>query len=541
MYARLPPEPQRKQPEIDLFPDTQEGDYKPGLANYLDEFLSAIKVFGYLERPVFHELTRTMQTRKLIAGETLLLEQEKGFCLVVDGLVQIFVKSGNPGWEGHDPETDDEDGRTYDEEEMHTREGNQGYQLLTEVKNGAPMSSLFSILSLFTEDVKLRHNDETEMEDHSGSSSAGYGHARNYSSVEPRSAGFTPGYGSTSPIISPNSPRQKGSKNDRHSSRRDDSRAQGVLPSVPPLSLDTSKHSPFDAQSPERPAASRTRSRINRAMSVHPDILARATVDTTIAIIPATAFRRLTRVYPKATAHIVQVILTRLQRVTLGTSHSYLGLTSEVLQTENDMNRYTTYELPNFLRGSALDRLKEKFRREQENIGPEQGMKGIALHNAGANRRRRSSSGFRPRPALQPMTKLSSDLKPPLESRDTFQASAPQGSEGDANGVSPGDLLTSIQISRHGGRRGRPSFSQSTTPLDFARDPMRSPLAQRTFNPLANAVIPHATLHRQESLDEDSLFRQSILECMFKAIGLTNPRTGGTRIAESVEQSPRLV
>lgn len=68
MYSRLPPEPQRKEPQLDLFPDVHEGDTKPGLANYLDEFLSAIKVFGYLERPVFHELTRTMQTRKLIAG-----------------------------------------------------------------------------------------------------------------------------------------------------------------------------------------------------------------------------------------------------------------------------------------------------------------------------------------------------------------------------------------------------------------------------------------------------------------------------------------
>src|SRR3954466_8270671 len=97
MYTRLPPEPQRKEPEIDLFPDIQDGDSKPGLANYLDEFLSAIKVFGYLERPVFHELTRTMQTRKLIAGETLMLEEEKGFCLVVDGLVQIFVKSTQQG------------------------------------------------------------------------------------------------------------------------------------------------------------------------------------------------------------------------------------------------------------------------------------------------------------------------------------------------------------------------------------------------------------------------------------------------------------
>lgn len=36
-YSRLPPEPQRKEPQIDLFPDSQEGDAKPGLQNYLDE------------------------------------------------------------------------------------------------------------------------------------------------------------------------------------------------------------------------------------------------------------------------------------------------------------------------------------------------------------------------------------------------------------------------------------------------------------------------------------------------------------------------
>ena len=99
-----------------------------------------------------------MQTRKLIAGETLLLEEEKGFCLVVDGMVQIFVKSNR--------EEDIDDGPSrktegfYDEGEEHLQGTHQGYQLLTEVKNGAPMSSLFSILSLFTEDVRLRHDAE---------------------------------------------------------------------------------------------------------------------------------------------------------------------------------------------------------------------------------------------------------------------------------------------------------------------------------------------------------------------------------------------
>src|SRR5579862_5880001 len=199
MYARLPPEPQRKDLQIDLPPDTQEGDSKPGLANYLDEFLSAIKIFGYLERPVFHELTRSMQTRKLIAGETLLLEEEKGFCLVVDGLVQIFVKSNREGRDSSSEPSSNVDEEYGDVEEDHYEEGNQGYQLLTEVKNGAPMSSLFSILSLFTEDVKLRHTDDENSGMESSSSTPGFIQPSLQSMSGVRSGEFVPEPGQTSP------------------------------------------------------------------------------------------------------------------------------------------------------------------------------------------------------------------------------------------------------------------------------------------------------------------------------------------------------
>jgi lysophospholipid hydrolase len=48
------------------------------------------------------------------------------------------------------------------------------------------------------------------------------------------------------------------------------------------------------------------------------------------------------------------------------------------------------------------------------------------------------------------------------------------------------------------------------------------------------------TLHRQESIDEDGMFRSSILECIFKAIGLTNTKNA-LRMSDSVEASPRLV
>lgn len=516
MYARLPPEPQRKEPQIELFPDRREGDSKPGLSNYLDEFLSAIKVFGYLERPVFHELTRTMQTRKLIAGETLLLEEEKGFCLVVDGLVQIFVKSNrhnsaskHESWAGGD--------EMFFEEEADQRDGaHQGYQLLTEVKNGAPMSSLFSILSLFTEDIKLRHDEDVDGRPRSNSSSAG---------LTPESAPDTPGQ------THANLGHHK-KYHIRHSSANLVLKGLAV---VPPLYLDSNpvQEPPHSHDQGSRIPKSRSRP----PKSVHPDIVARATVDTTIAIIPATAFRRLTRVYPKATAHIVQVILARLQRVTLSTAHSYLGLTSEVLRTEKHMNMYTTYDLPNHLRGAALERLKDKFTREKERIDSvEEGMKGIALHNPNAGKRRRSSSSLRKDLATQArLAAIRRNSQIPVRNSNN-----PTSLE-QRSGISAGDLLTNMQFAR-------PDMQNLPSVQYFARRPL-SPgignpvsMGSASQSPL---LFPQGSndlkLQREASSDEDNLFRESILACMTKAIGLVNTNDALRRPADSVEQSPRLV
>ncbi|KAL4914392.1 hypothetical protein BDW62DRAFT_190474 [Aspergillus aurantiobrunneus] len=488
MYSRLPPEPQRKEPQLDLFPDVQEGDSKPGLANYLDEFLSAIKVFGYLERPVFHELTRTMQTRKLIAGETLQLEEEKGFCLVVDGLVQIFVKSmqgGKHSWNGEALEESSDD-------ETQARDGKQGYQLLTEVKNGASMSSLFSILSLFTEDIQLRTTG---------------GSYSSLSSVQPSPAPVPESY----PTSPRNIPRDR--EDDSSTINRDGE----FLPSVPPLHIGESRTSSHHHN--DRPISSGRMH--NRRKSVHPDIVARAMVDTTIAIIPASAFRRLTRLYPRATAHIVQVILTRLQRVTFATAHSYLGLTDEVLGIEKQMTKFTTYDLPNEIRGSALDRLKDKFLKEKDRLGPEEITNGIALHNPYAGRRHRSSSFLRKEAALQAkmaMTKRPTSLINPERSPN----------ERDTAGVSPGDLLSTIQLSRFGARHEQ----FATTPR------LRSPLAEKEHSPMH-----HSSLQRKDAVDEDALFRESILDCIMDGIGLTPSSHDALRKGNHApgELSPKLV
>lgn len=494
MYSRLPPEPQRKEPQLDLFPDVHEGDSKPGLANYLDEFLSAIKVFGYLERPVFHELTRTMQTRKLIAGETLMLEEEKGFCLVVDGLVQIFVKSIRDRKPGIDEELHRVDGDSSDEE-GHTIGGKQGYQLLTEVKNGASMSSLFSILSLFTEDIELRK---------SGSSASSASGARVPDSFPTSPRGSIP---MESPVATPR---------DR-SDYTPHMNGGGELPTVPPLHLDESHTMPNQEPNVE----SKTLPGKKRRKSVHPDIVARAMVDTTIAIIPASAFRRLTRVYPRATSQIVQVILTRLQRVTFATAHSYLGLSSEVLGIEQQMSKYTTYDLPNDMRGAALDRLKDKFIKERDRLGPEEVTKGIALHNPFAQRRRLSTSSLRKEAALH--AKMAASKRPASVIGQESLAS-PR----DTTGVSPGDLLSTIQLSRFGPR------------YEHLAPQLHSPLAEREHSPFRPPAL-HLH-HRKESIDEDALFRDAILDCLMKGIGLSgSTREAFRKSSHSGDASPRLV
>ncbi|KAJ5101285.1 hypothetical protein NUU61_003507 [Penicillium alfredii] len=503
MYSRLPPEPQRKEAQIDLFPDIQEGDSKPGLANYLDEFLSAIKVFGYLERPVFHELTRTMQTRKLIAGETLMLEEEKGFCLVVDGLVQIFVKSLREGKTGSEENLHMGDASSDDDGDGIN--GRQGYQLLTEVKNGASMSSLFSILSLFTEDIQLRNSRSTSSSTSSTAPAP---------TPVPDSFPASPGEG----IV--NSPQSTARDQDDSAGN---AHGDNLLP-VPPLTLGESRTMPSQVPQPDIHQTHK-----KRRKSVHPDIVARATVDTTIAIIPASAFRRLTRVYPRATAHIVQVILTRLQRVTFATAYTYLGLRTDVLGIERQMSKFTTWDLPNELRGGALDRLKDKFMRERDRLRPEEVRKGIALHNPSVGRRRRSSSSLRKDAVLQ--ARMASESRPaPL----TLARQPTAFGDRDSAGVSPGDLLSTIQLSRFGPR------------YDHLAPRILSPLAEGErlpFRPAAAMQRQPSHFPRKQSLDEDSLFRESILDCMMKGIGLTESTSDALRKGShnSGDASPKLL
>lgn len=93
----------------------------------MNVFLSSIKIFGYLDRPVFHELARNLQTRKVKKGEILfdVDDENRDFYVVVDGNIQVFSKTENAFAE---------DDLLFDVD-VHAHEW-KGHVLLNEARNG---------------------------------------------------------------------------------------------------------------------------------------------------------------------------------------------------------------------------------------------------------------------------------------------------------------------------------------------------------------------------------------------------------------------
>ncbi|CAE6529815.1 unnamed protein product [Rhizoctonia solani] len=345
-YADLKEPPLNKPSATSLHPDiaaAADDLSAPRFSNYLDEFLQAIRVFGFLEKPVFHELARHLQTRRLIAGDTLALDQDLSFYCVIDGHVQVFAETGR-----HADAWDEDSG---------------GYQLLNEVGPGGTLSSLFTILSLFTEDVRISWQDNSkeqtpgESEDKdvlhldlandSGatrpvlrrSSLSSSGSTAPGRTSDPRFAMSPTRTAPTGGIVTP-------------SSERSGTSGLGASSSRPGSELQDDYGYSTEARSEYRDPRN----------SLRHGTIARATVDTTLAVIPAEAFRRLTHKFPKASAHIVQVILTRFSRVTFNAMHKYLGLTVELLRTEKDINELACHPLPNeFYSGGGMQRLRQRF------------------------------------------------------------------------------------------------------------------------------------------------------------------------------------
>ncbi|KAG0369294.1 phosphatidylcholine and lysophosphatidylcholine phospholipase [Mortierella sp. AD032] len=460
-YSRLPKTAQGKHgSSFDLHPDNpfkSPQEEKEGLSypdEFLSAFLSSIKIFGYLEQPVFHELARHLQTRRLPAGDTILQnpDLEKSFYIVVDGCVQVFEQVVKDEDDDHD---DDEtlDSTSWDDPDHE-------YQLLNEVKNGGTLSSLFTILSLFTENVKLRHEDEPLKEfkrSDPRSRQNSCNNLNNNSGEDTSSATMTStqsdqrkkheGSSSLSPPLFSSGKKKHSSVAHGHGLR---TKAAIHTPTSPLSNPDhmalfdadgtttessdgldmTPRQSDFlgfeDSEHPSGSGQDRYQRQYQQQQHQQPSptpsdfkppkmkrrvIIAKAMVDTTLAVIPAEAFHRLTQKFPQAAAHIVQVILIRFQRVTLLTGHKYLGLTKELLRMERSINEIGSYGLPpDFFRPRTMEYLKAKFSAVRDESDDDDHPIAIRIRNSRKRASRLSGKGIDGRSASNSPNPMSSPV-----------------------------------------------------------------------------------------------------------------------------------
>ncbi|GAA5957475.1 hypothetical protein JCM21900_002678 [Sporobolomyces salmonicolor] len=625
---------------FDLHPDLATDQAPSGFHNYLDEFLSAIKVFGYLEKPVFHELARHLQTRRLVAGDTLDLSRDKSFYIVVDGCVEVYAQTPAGGAQGNVNLAPSQSSFNPDEDASDdgSLEG-AGWQLLNRVESGGTLSSLFTILSLFTEDVKLRYEEDErdpdvsafDLDTGSGAMSPplksppvsasgkpvrphfpGYS-ASNVRRVSPEvledaddergkigSGGRTrdPSEDSTStaetetetttvtagkaiegqflrsPNRAPFGPTRGSVRSSASASQSGFfSPAAGTAFSPSSTSAEpTSYPFPHSASGSRRtsfsgvprqhhPHSSRRglgaggpkmkrRTTTTQSAKQFETTLARASVDTTLAVIPAEAFRRLTKKFPNAAAHIVQVILTRLQRVTLLTAHKYLGLTREVIRTEQAINDLACYPLPpSFWENGGIQRLRARFvpetklgeeeeaeddyfarRAEKGRSGPAGGGRASAGRKTGGKGGSRRHDGRMP---------LETPYAGPRMGEVFWGSDEVEASERDE-----GVRLNYRAPSMGGSKRSWSSSGAQASLTRKAGDLLTMSSLTEEMRSAGSPVVQTPGLERMRSggvrsvpgEDEFDL-RDAVMECISKAIGLVQPHVTPS---PSVEASPSV-
>lgn len=268
-----------------------------------------------------------------------------------------------------------------------------GYNLVNEVSTGGTLSSLFSILSLFTEDIKLSWDSEAPSPERAASEEAPRTRANSdVSQLDGRAMGMSPlesevaleedggpktpartddSLEQTQPVESSPASDEAQSPSSLSNSRPGSSvtspQATSPLPMSPSIEATpviTLKPFPPEIKSGASGRATPENRRSTKPTIRNPmkGVIARATVDTTLAVIPAEAFRKVTRKYPKATGTIVQVVLERFSRVTFMTAHKFFGLTREILRSEASLNSMVSYPLPRtFYTGGGMQILREKF------------------------------------------------------------------------------------------------------------------------------------------------------------------------------------
>lgn len=126
--------------------DSDSNSNEKPVSSHFDEFLKAIKVFGYLDHDVFTELTKSTHTLKVHTGEIVKLKDLGGFAVVISGAMKVYCRSSDCAGSHDDDFTE---GSTQEQQDPF-----RNYDLLNEITVSAPISSLSSILSLFSGSIE---------------------------------------------------------------------------------------------------------------------------------------------------------------------------------------------------------------------------------------------------------------------------------------------------------------------------------------------------------------------------------------------------
>ncbi|KAJ2872251.1 phosphatidylcholine and lysophosphatidylcholine phospholipase, partial [Coemansia aciculifera] len=352
--------------------------------------------------PVFHEFSRQLQTRRLLAGERMFDTEEdrddQSFYVVIDGQVQIYLAddsaaatpepmtqpSPTPASELEGSAFSAVGGGMWSEDEDDLSVGDETESsaaiLLNVVGPGDVLSSLFSILSLFTAGVPVRRDAQSQHPAPPTSAALAAAatsaarhidqdlqqqqrqHLTEYALSEAQSHvdyhGVEAAGARASPLMFANLSSEPPSSSTQAPSIASDYERRSSIGSHVFPDPTSSSHAPRVSSSAFTGA--RPGPALGEAKTLRPNIIARATVDTTLAMIPASAFQRVTKLYPKAAAHILQVILTRLQRVTFATLYDYLDLPNELVSIERAISGLARYPLSQKLAGSdVLQQIKD--------------------------------------------------------------------------------------------------------------------------------------------------------------------------------------
>lgn len=599
-------------------------------------------------KQVFHELARHLQTRRLLAGDTLSLDSDSSFYIVIDGTVQVFAPlAQNTDCSGNASVFDDDE--------------SPGLQLLNEVKSGGTLSSLFTILSLFAEDIHLGTTPSEDSLPQAQSQTASYDGIRRRASAMPPGSEqlqlnvaalrYVPNASTFSTVGSVGEAAFErfdgppaaikctdfrdardsegtddgtvlgaGIDGDNGQSLRDASqvtsydRGASLTPpppllsaednppaffqqdAVPPMrarmmhqrtqsnsrrptdhmarndSISSSpRHGPYRTELMGRPHTpgsilSGYSMQINRAASFHGVRLAggsltgvtevgqgsrgllhegigtigRATADTTLAVIPAEAFKRLTKKYPHSAAHIIQVILTRLSRVTFHTAHQYLGLTREIMRTERRINEIASFPLPSsFYEQGGIERLRQRFLPEPKRTFQRPDDDATNEDDYFINNAKNQEPSINRRPDSQNSVEFGDDnfdAVPTVTSRT--RSSTPPWCHLDPplrtprarTTVGPGDLLSmtgnddlTLQNSPPTiGERGKTMANPQTTPSSKRKAARPGATQSSNSRRFSLAQLTAYDLHHdaQSSASSEVHLKDEILESISKAIGL---------------------